>query len=268
MERWETYNIEGEYFAKGDPKLDEVKGVNLFVDMNRAILASGQDMKGIVDYYWPKPGSEPNTGYLKTSVVKLFPEWGWVVGTGEYIDNIETQVAADLEPVIADMRQSQIIQISAVMIVALIMAIIGWAVTSILKRHIANNVKRMESMAVEGEVDFEIPAEQLQRGDELGQIAQACSALSVSLSQRCDLAGAIAEGDLSKEVGINGDRDRLGLALQSMVEGLRSRIDILDREAKGLSSSANEITHASDGLSRGASDLPPAPKKSVPPFLR
>ena len=134
------------------------------------------------------------------------------------------------------------------------MALIGWAITGILKRHISSNVKRLENMALEGEVDFEIPADQLERSDELGQIAKACSALSGSLSQRCDLAGAIADGDLSKEVDVNGERDRLGLALQSMVESLRSRIEILDREANGLTKSANEITHASEGLSQGASD--------------
>jgi len=40
---------------------------------------------GFVDYYWPKPGmSEP---ILKVSYVKLLPEWGWVLGTGQYADD-------------------------------------------------------------------------------------------------------------------------------------------------------------------------------------
>ena len=123
-----------------------------------------------------------------------------------------------------------------------------------MKKNIASNVQRLRSMAEDGAVDIDIPQDELARGDELGQIAKACSSLSLSLTQRCDVAAAIAEGDLRKDVQVVGDQDRLGIALSTMVDGLRSRMEILDREAHGLSASANQITHASEGLSKGASD--------------
>jgi len=45
---------------------------------------------GIVDYFWPKPGSE--NPVEKLSFVKKFAPWGWVIGTGVYIDDVEASM--------------------------------------------------------------------------------------------------------------------------------------------------------------------------------
>lgn len=47
--------------------------------------------KGYVYYYWPKyeTGLKNPPAMLKISYVRLFEPWGWVIGSGAYIDNIE-----------------------------------------------------------------------------------------------------------------------------------------------------------------------------------
>jgi methyl-accepting chemotaxis protein len=46
-----------------------------------------QKQSGFVDYYWPKPGeSEP---VRKISFVKGFEPWGWVIGSGIYVDDVD-----------------------------------------------------------------------------------------------------------------------------------------------------------------------------------
>ncbi len=47
-----------------------------------------RDGEGIVPYLWPKPGSEKPV--KKISFVKGFKPWGWVVGTGLYVDDVES----------------------------------------------------------------------------------------------------------------------------------------------------------------------------------
>ena len=42
---------------------------------------------GFVDYYWPKNGS--NNPVRKLSYVKEFTPWGWMIGTGLYMDDID-----------------------------------------------------------------------------------------------------------------------------------------------------------------------------------
>jgi methyl-accepting chemotaxis protein len=64
-------------------------GKKLFVEMVKVCRDKGE---GFVDYYWPKYGADKPQP--KLSFVKLFDKWGWVIGTGLYIDDIEAAVQA------------------------------------------------------------------------------------------------------------------------------------------------------------------------------
>ncbi|BDQ34790.1 methyl-accepting chemotaxis protein [Pseudodesulfovibrio portus] len=69
--------------------MTDTKGKHLFREMASVAKAEGE---GYVDYHWGKPGKEGD--FPKLSFVKLFKEWGWVVGMGVYIDDIDAAVAA------------------------------------------------------------------------------------------------------------------------------------------------------------------------------
>lgn len=58
-------------------------GKFLFVEFVSTVKANG---KGFVDYYWPKPGSPDPVE--KFSHVAGFAPWGWIVGTGVYVDDL------------------------------------------------------------------------------------------------------------------------------------------------------------------------------------
>ena len=76
--------------ALNGKSLSEVKdpnGVYLFNEMAKVAKTKGE---GMVKYSWSKPSSDKPVP--KMSYVMLFKEWGWVIGTGEYIDNIEAKV--------------------------------------------------------------------------------------------------------------------------------------------------------------------------------
>lgn len=64
-------------------------GKKLFVEFAKVCREKGE---GFVDYYWPKYGADKPQP--KLSFVKLFKEWNWVIGTGMYIDDIQTMVNA------------------------------------------------------------------------------------------------------------------------------------------------------------------------------
>ncbi len=62
-------------------------GLALFV---KAVEIVQQRGEGELRYMWPKPGfKEPAP---KISYVKLYAPWGWVVGTGMYVDTTEAMV--------------------------------------------------------------------------------------------------------------------------------------------------------------------------------
>jgi methyl-accepting chemotaxis protein len=62
-------------------------GKALFVEFAKVCKEKG---KGFVDYAWSKPGnSDPEP---KISYVELYQPWGWVVGTGIYVDDVDAQM--------------------------------------------------------------------------------------------------------------------------------------------------------------------------------
>ncbi|MEA1968800.1 MAG: cache domain-containing protein [Thermodesulfobacteriota bacterium] len=66
-----------------------------------------EDGGGYVDYFWPKPTNGGLTkDQPKLSYVSFFKEWGWVVGTGVYIDDIQEEAKRRLDAVITDLRET------------------------------------------------------------------------------------------------------------------------------------------------------------------
>ncbi|QSV46365.1 methyl-accepting chemotaxis protein [Geobacter benzoatilyticus] len=64
------------------------KGKHLFVEFVKVCREKGA---GFVDYMWPMPGqSEP---VPKISYVKLYEPWGWIIGSGIYVDDVRSDMA-------------------------------------------------------------------------------------------------------------------------------------------------------------------------------
>lgn len=65
-------------------------GTAIFVGMNEAITAAGGS-EASYSYQWSKPGEEPTKLFPKRSFVKLFKPWGYVIGTGLYVDDLDAR---------------------------------------------------------------------------------------------------------------------------------------------------------------------------------
>jgi methyl-accepting chemotaxis protein len=87
--RFQRIAYRGKVYPADAPEVRDIPATNLFVDMNRAVARDG---RGVVEYYWPDPERDMTVGYAKMSAVRLFEPWGWVVGTGEYYDQIDLAV--------------------------------------------------------------------------------------------------------------------------------------------------------------------------------
>jgi len=89
MNEFSQIAYKGKTYPKDDPVIrSNIKPSRLFVEMNDVCAKDGE---GFVAYYWPRPAKTGATeeGYLKLSYVKLYKPWGWVIGSGVYICDIE-----------------------------------------------------------------------------------------------------------------------------------------------------------------------------------
>ena len=65
----------------------DANGKQMFLGFVQTVQASGA---GFVPYVWPKPGSE--TPVEKIAYVQGFAPWGWVIGSGVYIDTVDAAI--------------------------------------------------------------------------------------------------------------------------------------------------------------------------------
>lgn len=67
----------------------DARGRNVFSEINRMLQGS---MEGVVTYFWPRPGTDiPEE---KMSCFRLYEPWGWVIGSGIYLDDVHNDIAA------------------------------------------------------------------------------------------------------------------------------------------------------------------------------
>ncbi len=67
--------------------LKDITGKYFTAEMTKVAKTSGS---GFVDYMWPKPGSQ--TPVPKITYVKGFEPWGWIIGSGVYVDDIDAVI--------------------------------------------------------------------------------------------------------------------------------------------------------------------------------
>nr|WP_249209298.1 cache domain-containing protein [Magnetospirillum sulfuroxidans] len=68
------------------------RGEFVVYDMLQLVKREGA---GLYRYYWARP-DKPGNDHLKLAYVRVIPELGWVIGTGEYVEDMEADIKAEL----------------------------------------------------------------------------------------------------------------------------------------------------------------------------
>jgi methyl-accepting chemotaxis protein len=209
--------IKSELDGKDLTENKDPNGKRLFVAFVDKVKAEGA---GFVDYYWPKPGQAKPVP--KISFVKGFPEWGWIIGSGIYIDDVESEI---------DKIFYQIF------FAALVITIGGLLLAYFMSRSIARPVNRFVQDLYEG-------------ADQVAGASQQVSAASQTLAEGAsEQAAAIEETSSSMEemssmTRQNADNARQANTLMSetsrVVDEANQAMGELNRSMKDISKASEE----------------------------
>ncbi|QXH49089.1 methyl-accepting chemotaxis protein [Pseudomonas fakonensis] len=128
-----------------NPKLDgqdlsAIRDPDGFAVFNEMVALARSQGAGPVDYRWPKPGaSDP---VPKTSYIQLFKPWGWVIGSGVYVDDVQAEFARQL-------RDASLVGLG----IALLMALVVMLIARSIARPLQEAVQAMGNIA-SGESDL------------------------------------------------------------------------------------------------------------------
>ncbi|BAP44325.1 methyl-accepting chemotaxis protein [Pseudomonas sp. 21LCFQ02] len=198
-------------------------GLALF---NEMVAIAKRQGAGVVDYRWPKPGaSEP---VLKTSYVQLFEPWGWVLGSGVYVDD----VAAEF--------RGQVIKAALVCLgISLIMALLVIVIVRSIVLPLRKAVQAMANVA-SGESDLTRTLE-TDGNDEITLLSQHFNTFTAQLRHVISQLqqSAVALGEASREMG-------------GSAEQAQERSQQQSQQMELVATAINEVTYGVQDVARNA----------------
>ncbi|WP_339479324.1 MULTISPECIES: methyl-accepting chemotaxis protein [unclassified Pseudomonas] len=160
-------------------------GYALFNEMVAIAKSKGA---GMINYLWPKPDAKAPVA--KTSYVQLFEPWGWIIGSGVYVDDVQAEF------------QSQVIKASVVgLVITLLMGLLLTLIVRSIVGPLQETVNAMANIA-SGESDLTRTLD-THGQDEVTQLARHFNAFTAKLRQVVTQlqASASALGQSSSELG-------------------------------------------------------------------
>jgi methyl-accepting chemotaxis protein len=198
-------------------------GIPLFNEMVTVAKTKGA---GHIGYRWPKPGSsEP---VEKTSYVKLFEPWGWILGSGVYIDDMQAEFYGQV-------WKASIAGLS----IALVMALLVVMISRSIVRPLQDAVDAMANIA-SGESDLTRSLD-TQGHDEVTQLATHFNAFTTKMHQvvRQLLDAAAALGQAATELGSNASQAQSHSQQQS-------------QQMELVATAINEVTYGVQDVAKNA----------------
>lgn len=204
-------------------------------ELIKGIISAGkQPDGGYCDYVFPKEGgTEP---LPKRSYSRLYEPFGWVVGTGNYTDFIDEQLAAE-KTAIESTRTKWIVSMSTCAAIFFIIAVV---VQIYIIIDITSAMKRASAYAgvlESGNMTKRAGDDMLKRKDEFGKLAAAMNSLSLAFDNLL--------GDVKKD----------SVALASDAQVAMERINQLNDEVESVSAATEQLSASMEETAASAQQI-------------
>jgi methyl-accepting chemotaxis protein len=206
------------------------RGKPLFLEMVETCRKHGQ---GDVAYMWPRPGSERPVD--KVSHVRLYQPWGWVFGTGVYVDDVAEEVAS--------MRWKVV---GATMATALLVLLLGVGIARTITVPLDRAVRAC-NLVSEGDLSVR-DALDPGRKDELGVLMRAIQRMADNIAALVRDVGGLSRAAKSGQLSVRADASTHRGDYRRLVEGVNETLDAVVTPLRTAADHVERIAHG---------DIPP-----------
>jgi len=226
-------------------------GKAFFIEMAQKVKSKGE---GFVDYVWPLPGEESPTD--KISYVKEFKPWGWTVGSGIYLTNLE-QEFSHLRNLIV------VFCVVSVILVVLLIYVIGGSIV----KPVQEVSERMKDISQgEGDLTRSLP----ETGqDEVTRLARYFneytekmrqSLLGIreninSLTQQAELVETSSKNSNAQAQTQNENMLQVAAAMEEMTTQINEVSNNADSAEKSTSSARGNVQHGASVVDSTVKDI-------------
>ncbi|MET3444665.1 methyl-accepting chemotaxis protein [Variovorax paradoxus] len=222
----------------------DATGKRLFVAFVDTVKASGA---GFVPYLWAKPGSDKPVP--KVSYVKGFEPWGWIIGSGVYVDTVQTTI----------MGRIIALSVGALALAAALLAL-GWTISRGLLKQLGGEPAEATAIAhriADGDLAVRID---LKRGDQASllhaiqgmrdSLAKVVGEVRTGTDAIATASGQIAAGnqDLSSRTEEQASSlEQTAASMEELTSTVKQNADNA-RQANQLALSASEVAVRGGGV--------------------
>ncbi|WP_110972842.1 methyl-accepting chemotaxis protein [Pseudomonas huaxiensis] len=206
--------------------LSGIRDPDGFALFNEMVSLAKTRGAGSIDYRWPKPGaSEP---VEKTSYIQLFKPWGWIIGSGVYIDDMQSEFLRQL-------RDASLLGAAIAVILTLLVVLISRSIV----RPLQEAVEAMATIA-SGEADLTKRLD-THGNDEITRLGQHFNSFTGQLQQV-----VVRLQDAARELGHSAGEvgDNAGQTQQ--------RSDQQSQQMEQVATAINEVTYAVQDVAKNA----------------
>ena len=189
-------------------------GKRLFVEMANLARDKGE---GVVDYMWAKEGSSKPVP--KISYVKLEKDWGWIVGSGIYVDDVQAQLAQMKWKIVA-----------GCFIGAALIFLLAYFVAHRIKRNLASAVRMAENIAA-GDLSTTVTVE---TQDETGQLLNAMQKMSERIQALADDAKMLSAAAVEGKLDTRADAAQHQGDYRKIIAGVNETLDAVITDRKSV----------------------------------
>lgn len=229
-------------------ELEDQNGVKIVQEILSAAQASAEG--GFNEFYFTK--ADGVTVAPKRAYSMLFEPWGWVVSTGNYIDDIEAEYAKKEVELNAKLDR----QVQMTNLCTACMLVLSILVTVVYATAFTRPLREIRDLAMRlSKCDFSQPLN-LKKKNEFGQTAKTLDYAQENLQSYIhDVSrqlGEMAAGnfDIHAEVEYQGEFQEIHLSLEKIVSSMNAVLLNIHRSAEQVSMGAQQV---SDGTQQLAS---------------
>lgn len=206
--------------TEGTNRLD-AKDSNGYEYIKTIIKVGQQTDGGYCDYAFPKEGEKEAS--QKRGYAKLYEPFGWVVGTGNYVDSIDKTVVETRKDVDSIVEKCIYVIIVGVILSFILTIGLIYAIIRDVKACMKQTVAVIDKMS-NGDFTERPSKKQQQRRDEFGQLAKALHSLASSLDE--------VFGSVKKE----------SISLGNVVQMVEGNVHSLNGEIEGVSAATEQLS--------------------------
>ncbi|HUX71074.1 MAG TPA: methyl-accepting chemotaxis protein [Cellulomonadaceae bacterium] len=197
-------------------------GKHLFVAFVDEVKAHGA---GFVDYLWPKPGSDKPQP--KLSYVAGYAPWGWVIGSGIYVDDVQSLALAD----------TRALGLSALAILA-----IAAALGTVVGRSIVRPIRDATRVLASGDIST-----RLETGRERTELERLGAALNRTLDRSASVASEVAAAVAQLDAAAG--------RLVGSSDGMARTADGVQRQTAAVTAAALQVSAGIDTVASGTHQM-------------